>query len=337
MAWKRPCWRMVARHGARVWLALGTLYLVWGSTFIALAIVVRDQPPLLAMSVRHLIAGTILLAFALPRGDRAGDRIGRAQIGAALVFGGLLFVTGHGVLAWAQQTVPAGVAALLVGSIPIWMALLDRVAFGRRLPRSAYLGFALGFIGLAFLFDPFGEGSIDRLAALAIVLSAMCWAAGSLYSRGAPLPKRPLVSAGLASVCGGVLLLVSSTIAGELGEADWSRRLAARARVPGRRRQSRRLHDLRLAAALGADVARRDIRVRQPRGRGHPCLGAPRRGDHSPDGDRGCGGRGLGGLDRPVDCFDTRAWAWPAPAEGSSDAGRVRADCIASGVAGARL
>src|SRR4249919_1148490 len=65
---------MVARHGARVWLALGTLYLVWGSTFIALAIVVRDQPPLLAMSVRHLIAGTVLLAFALPRGDRTGDR-----------------------------------------------------------------------------------------------------------------------------------------------------------------------------------------------------------------------------------------------------------------------
>jgi drug/metabolite transporter (DMT)-like permease len=173
--------------------------------------------------MRHLVAGAILLAFALPRGDREGDRIGRAQIGAAFVFGGLLFVTGHGVLAWAQQTVPAGVAALLVGSIPIWMALFDRVAFGHRLLPSAYLGFALGFVGLAFLFDPFGKGSIDRLAALAIVLSAMCWAAGSLYSRGAPLPKRPLVSAGLASVCGGLLLVLTSTFAGELGEAEWSR------------------------------------------------------------------------------------------------------------------
>jgi drug/metabolite transporter (DMT)-like permease len=213
---------MVARHGARVWLALGTLYLVWGSTFIALAIVVRDLPPLLAMSVRHLVAGGILLAFALPRGDQEGDRIGRAQVGAAFVFGGLLFVTGHGVLAWAQQTVPAGVAALLVGSIPIWMALLDRIVFGRRLPPSAYLGFALGFVGLAFLFDPFGEGSVDRLAALAIVLSAVCWAAGSLYSRGAPLPKRPLVSAGLASLCGGLLLLVTASIGGEVGDADWS-------------------------------------------------------------------------------------------------------------------
>lgn len=213
---------MAARYGVRVWLALVTVYLVWGSTFIALAIVVRDLPPLLAMSVRHLVAGGILLAIALPRGDRKGDRIGRPQIRAAFIFGGLLFVTGHGSLAWAQQTVPAGVAALLVGTIPIWMALLDRVVFGRRLRSSAYAGFAIGFLGLAFLFDPFGEGSIDRFAALVIVLSAVCWSAGSLYSRGAALPTRPLVSAGLASVCGGVLLSVAAVVTGELEEAEWS-------------------------------------------------------------------------------------------------------------------
>src|SRR6188508_3377669 len=213
---------MAARQGARVWLALGTVYLVWGSTFIALAIVVRDLPPFLAMASRHLVAGSVILAVALPRGDRARDPIGRSQIGAALVFGGLLFVAGHGCLAWAQQTVPAGVAALLVGSIPIWMALLDRVVFGRRLRMSAYAGLVLGFVGLGFLFDPFGEGSVDRLGALVIVLSALSWAAGSLYSRGAPLPRRPLVSAGLASLCGGVLLLVASLAAGELGTAQLS-------------------------------------------------------------------------------------------------------------------
>ena len=112
---------------ARVWLALVTIYLVWGSTFIALAITVRDLPPLLSMAIRHLIAGALLLAWALPRGDREGDRIGRPQVLAGFVFGGLLFLLGHGSLAWAQQTVPAGVAALLVGSIPIWMALLDRI------------------------------------------------------------------------------------------------------------------------------------------------------------------------------------------------------------------
>ena len=213
---------MATRRDARVWLALGTVYLVWGSTFIALAIAVRDFPPYLAMAMRHLVAGTALLAFALPRGEREEDPIGWKQVRAGLVFGGLLFLLGHGSLAWAQQTVPAGVAALLVGSIPIWMALLDRVAFGRRLHASAYVGFALGFAGLAFLFDPFGEGSVDRLGALVIVLSALCWAAGSLYSRGAPLPKRPLVSAGLASLCGGALLFVASVVLGELGRVHFT-------------------------------------------------------------------------------------------------------------------
>ncbi|HEU4450092.1 MAG TPA: EamA family transporter [Gaiellaceae bacterium] len=213
---------MAARHGARVWLALVTIYVVWGSTFIALAVVVRDLPPLLSMALRHLVAGTALLLWALPRGDREGDPIGRPQIVAGFVFGGLLFLLSHGSLAWAQQTVPAGVAALLVGSIPIWMALLDRVVFGRRLRRSASAGFVLGFVGLAFLLDPFGQGSVDRVGALVIVFGALTWSIGSLYSRGAALPRRPLVSAGLGSICGGILLIVFSAVGGELDEATWS-------------------------------------------------------------------------------------------------------------------
>lgn len=213
---------MAARPDARIWAALAVVYVAWGSTFVALAIAVRDLPPLLALAMRHFVAGAILLAFALPRGDRAGDRIGWAQVRAGLVLGFLLFVLSHGALAWAQQTVPAGVAALLVGSIPIWMALFDRVAFGRRLRGSAYVGFAVGFLGLAFLVDPFGEGSVDRLGAIAIVLGAATWAAGSLYSRGAQLPQRPLVSAGLASLCGGVLLVFASLATGELHDAVFS-------------------------------------------------------------------------------------------------------------------
>jgi drug/metabolite transporter (DMT)-like permease len=213
---------MTARQDARVWLALVTVYVVWGSTFIALAIAVRDLPPFLTVALRHLVAGGALLAFALPRGDREGDPVGWPQIRAGLVFGAFLFLFSHGSLAWAQQTVPAGVAALLAGSIPIWMALLDRVAFGRRLPASAYVGFALGFVGLAFLVDPFGEGSIDRLGAVVIIVGALTWAAGSLYSRGAQLPKRPLVSAGLGSLCGGVLLLAVSVVSGEPGDAVYS-------------------------------------------------------------------------------------------------------------------
>jgi drug/metabolite transporter (DMT)-like permease len=174
------------------------------------------------MAMRHLVAGSALLALGLSRGNRGEDPIGGKQVRAGLIFGGLLFLLGHGSLAWAQQTVPAGVAALLVGSIPIWMAVLDRIAFGRRLHASAYVGFALGFAGLAFLFDPFGEGSVDRVGAFVIVLSALCWAAGSLYSRGAALPNRPLVSAGLASVCGGVLLFAASLALGEFGQVRFS-------------------------------------------------------------------------------------------------------------------
>jgi drug/metabolite transporter (DMT)-like permease len=211
---------MAARYGSRIWLALAVVYLAWGWTFIALAIVVRDLPPFLAMSARHLVAGGLLLAYALPRGDRAADPIGRRQVAAAFVFGGLLFLLGHGSLAWAQQTVPAGVAALLVGSIPIWLALLDRVAFGRRLHASAYVGFLLGFLGLGFLVDPFGGGAVDRTGALVILGGALAWAAGSLYSRGAPLPRRPIVAAGLGSVCGGVLCAVVAVASGELGEAN---------------------------------------------------------------------------------------------------------------------
>lgn len=98
----------MGRLETKVWLALATIYVVWGSTFMAITIAVRDLPPFLSMGLRHLLAGVLLLAWALPRGDRVGDRIGMRQIGAAAIFGGALFLAGHGGLAWAQQTVPSG-------------------------------------------------------------------------------------------------------------------------------------------------------------------------------------------------------------------------------------
>jgi drug/metabolite transporter (DMT)-like permease len=212
----------VVRLETKVWVALATIYLVWGSTFMAVTVAVRDLPPFLSMGIRHLVAGALLLAWALPRGDRAGDRIGPRQLGAAAIFGGALFLAGHGGLAWAQQTVPSGVSALLMGSIPLWVALLDRVVFGKRLHRLAGAGLVTGFLGLAFLVDPFGEGRIDRVGAAVAVFAAFAWAAGSLYARGAPLPRRPIVAAGLAALCGGVLLTATAVAKGELGEARFT-------------------------------------------------------------------------------------------------------------------
>src|SRR4029078_13557195 len=118
---------MAASYRPRVCLALATIYIVWGSTFMAVTIAVRDVPPLLAMGFRHVTAGALLLAFALPRGDRGGDRISWTQIRAGFIFGGALFLLGHGGLAWAQQTIPSGVAALLIRSLPILMERLARV------------------------------------------------------------------------------------------------------------------------------------------------------------------------------------------------------------------
>jgi drug/metabolite transporter (DMT)-like permease len=109
-----------------------------------------------------------------------------------------------------------------MGSIPLWVALLDRVVFGKRLHRLAGVGLVTGFLGLALLVDPFGEGRIDRVGAAVAVFAAFAWAAGSLYSRGAPLPRRPIVAAGLAALCGGVLLTAVAAATGELGEARFT-------------------------------------------------------------------------------------------------------------------
>ena len=202
----------------RVWGALATIYVVWGSTFAAIELAVRTLPPFLAMSARHLVAGALLLAWGLARGPR--ERIGRRQLVAATVFGGALFLGGHGILAWAQQRIPSGVAALLIGSIPLWVAVLDRVVLGQRLSRRAVGGLVLGFAGLAVLVDPFGGGPVDRIGALAALVAAASWAAGSLYSRGAPLPSTSIASAGLAGLAGGVLLFVAGAAGGELSRVD---------------------------------------------------------------------------------------------------------------------
>jgi drug/metabolite transporter (DMT)-like permease len=213
----------------RVWAALGTIYVVWGSTFLAIAIVVRDLPPFLSMALRHLVAGSILFAWVWWR--RRGDlRLGRREWAAAFVFGGALFLAGHGLLAWAQQDVPSGVAALLVGTIPLWFAILARLAFGERLGGRALLGLVLGFAGLALLVDPSGHEGAKPLGALAIVFGAFAWAAGSLWSRRLPLPGDTLLSAAMGMLAGGTLLTLVGGLRGEFGDLRFtSEALAATA------------------------------------------------------------------------------------------------------------
>jgi drug/metabolite transporter (DMT)-like permease len=205
----------------RIWGALATIYVVWGSTFLAIAVAVRDLPPFMSMALRHLAAGAILFGWAWWRG-RGRLQLGRQEWGAAFVFGGLLFLVSHGGLAWAQQDVPSGVAALLVGTIPLWFAILARLAFGERLGGRALLGLVLGFAGLALLVDPTGEEGAEPLGAFVITVGAFSWAAGSLWSRRLPLPRDTLLSAAMGMLAGGVLLALVSAFGGELDDATFT-------------------------------------------------------------------------------------------------------------------
>jgi drug/metabolite transporter (DMT)-like permease len=205
----------------KVWIALATIYVVWGSTFLAIAVVVRDLPPFLAMAMRHLAAGALVFAWIMVR-RREREPLGWKQWGAAFVFGGALFLVGHGLLAWAQQEVPSGIAALLVGTIPLWFAILARIFLGERLGGRALAGLALGFAGLFLLVDPSGEEGAEPVWALVIVLGALGWVAGSLYSQRSPLPKDTLLGAGMGMLAGGTLLLVVSGIRGEYDDAAFT-------------------------------------------------------------------------------------------------------------------
>src|SRR6476620_8859619 len=119
------------RRDARVWAALGVVYIVWGSTYLGILLAVKTIPVFLSMGVRFVVAGGLLYVWSARRGDAKTDRIGRRQWAAAAVVGGLLFVGGNSLVAWGVTRVDTGVAALLIAAVPLWMALFDRVANGQ--------------------------------------------------------------------------------------------------------------------------------------------------------------------------------------------------------------
>src|SRR3954454_18938788 len=176
---------------AKVWAALGVVYLVWGSTYLAMVVAIGTLPPLLMSSVRFLIAGAVLFLWAVARGGRPDPR---AWVAAAVVGAALLFV-GNGGVAWAGGRVASGIAALVVAVVPIWIALIELVAYGRR-PRPAVIaGLALGLGGVALLVGP--GGAVDPVGGAVILVASLSWAAGSLYAQRAPLPGDHLLSAGM--------------------------------------------------------------------------------------------------------------------------------------------
>ncbi len=192
-------------HLYELLLAFAAIYVIWGSTFLAIRFAVETLPPLLVMSARHLAAGSLLFGWLWLRGFERPER--RLWI-HALISSAFCFLGCHGLLAWAELYVPSGLAALLSGSLPIWMVLLAR-AGGQEseLNVKVLSGIAFGIIGLAILV-PFGLRGDGRelLGALAIVVCEMLWAIGAIYSRGIKTRTPPTTFAGMQMLCGGVLL-----------------------------------------------------------------------------------------------------------------------------------
>jgi drug/metabolite transporter (DMT)-like permease len=209
------------RPGVRIWLALGTVYILWGSTYLGIKYAIDTIPPFLMGSLRFLVAGGVLYLLAIRTGDTRGDRVGARQWIAALLIGGALLVGGNGGVILAEQYAPTGVVALLVATAPLWMAIIDRVVFGRRLPVLVIVGLLIGFGGVAFLIGSPGAGHINLFGAALALAAPVCWASGSVFTRHVRLPVRPLVAASMEMLWAALVFGLASILTGELGRLHW--------------------------------------------------------------------------------------------------------------------
>jgi len=197
-------------------LGFAAIYLIWGSTYLGIRYAVQTIPPFLMMAIRHFTAGVLVFLWARFRG---APQPTLKQWGWAAIAGGFLFLGGHGILAWAEEKVPSGLAALLCATLPLWTVLLARVdGTERKLGWKAGAGILLGFGGVGLLIGPETlQQRLDLLAAGAVLASALLWAVGTGYTRRVQLPSSKTLSAAMQMICGGVLLFGTSLSSGEVG------------------------------------------------------------------------------------------------------------------------
>jgi drug/metabolite transporter (DMT)-like permease len=207
----------VSSVGAPVVLALLLVYVVWGSTYLAIRYVVATMPPFLSAAVRFTVAGLVLYPWAIRRGgaeQRRSDKPTRRHWLSALIIGGMLLAFGNGTVSVAERSVPSGTAALLVGMVPLWMALFGRLHYKERLTPVAVIGLLVGFGGVALLVGG-GSGQLKASGVALLVGATLAWALGSLYARGAPMPARPLVGTAMEMIAGGAVCVVMGAATGE--------------------------------------------------------------------------------------------------------------------------
>ncbi len=195
-----------------VLLSFGAIYIIWGSTYLAIRIGIETLPPFLLAGLRFCLAGSLLYAGLRLTGS---PRPSASMWRSATLIGALMMFGGNGLVTWAQQQVPSGLAALLVATVPIFMVVLDATVFGGDRPgRWVTLGLITGTAGLAFLIGP-SEGAIQPLGALVLLLASAAWALGSLLNRSAHLPESPWMAAAMEMIAGGLIMVIIATFTGE--------------------------------------------------------------------------------------------------------------------------
>lgn len=206
-----------AAPGWQIWAALIVVYIVWGSTYLGIRIVVETMPPLLSAAARHLLAGLILFAFIGFRHGWGSLRLSRAEWIAAAFVGLALLLGGNGLVMLGERDVPSGLAALIIAVVPLFVVVL-RLLFGERVGLGTLVGVALGLAGMLVLIVPRGvDGSVQLAGMLMLVAASASWSIGSYFSKRVALPKDPLASTGAQMLTGGIALAVVGVLLGEIG------------------------------------------------------------------------------------------------------------------------
>jgi drug/metabolite transporter (DMT)-like permease len=190
----------------KTWTALVTVYVIWGSTYLAIAITGETIPPLIAVSTRFITAGALLAALVAMRGGSL--RIGRRALVSCIVIG-LLLPGANAVLFFAERSVPTGLASLIIASVPLWIVVL-RLLNGERLSWRALAAVGVGFVGVAIIAQP--SGGATTIGIVLCFVSALMWATGSVFSARLEMPRDPFAATAYEMLAGGLLLLVPALL-----------------------------------------------------------------------------------------------------------------------------
>ncbi len=239
----RPTWKTL--------LAFAIIYFVWGSTFLAIRVGVREVPPLVLAAMRFSIAGLVLFGWMLARGERSPSA---REWRSASILGMVIFLFDYGLLFWAEQRVPSGIAAVMLATIPVFMALSEIIFLRtQRLTIRLALALLIGIGGVGVLMSRalnLGGAPIDLLGALALIVASISWSVASVLARKLPLPSSKVMSSGAQMLAGGILLALAAAALGEFQKFSSVGRFArsvVRAALSDCRGLDHRLYGLRVA------------------------------------------------------------------------------------------